>query len=115
MALADQANQYIADKEPWVLAKQEGMEQQVQDICSTGLNMFRTLMIYLTPVLPIMSADVTKFLNDDLAWASLDTPLIDHGIEKFKPLMTRIDASQIEAMLEDSKVEVAKELALKAK
>ena len=115
MALADQANQYIADKEPWVLAKQEGMEQQVQDICSTGLNMFRTLMIYLTPVLPIMSADVTKFLNDDLAWASLDTPLIDHGIEKFKPLMTRIDASKIEAMLEDSKVEVAKELALKAK
>jgi methionyl-tRNA synthetase len=115
MALADQANQYIADKEPWVLAKQEGMEQQVQDICSTGLNMFRTLMIYLTPVLPIMSADVTKFLNDDLAWASLDTPLINHGIEKFKPLMTRIDASQIEAMLEDSKVEVAKELALKAK
>ena len=115
MALADQANQYIADKEPWVLAKQEGMEQQVQDICSTGLNMFRTLMIYLTPVLPIMSTDVTKFLNDDLAWASLDTPLINHGIEKFKPLMTRIDASQIEAMLEDSKVEVAKELALKAK
>ena len=115
MALADQANQYIADKEPWVLAKQEGMEQQVQDICSTGLNMFRTLMIYLTPVLPIMSADVAKFLNDDLAWASLDTPLINHSIEKFKPLMTRIDASQIEAMLEDSKVELAKELALKAK
>ena len=115
MALADQANQYIADKEPWVLAKQEGMEQQVQDICSTGLNMFRTLMIYLTPVLPIMSADVAKFLNDDLAWASLDTPLINHSIEKFKPLMTRIDASQIEAMLEYSKVELAKELALKAK
>ena len=115
MALADQANQYIADKEPWVLAKQEGTEQQVQDICSTGLNMFRMLMIYLTPVLPMMAENVTKFLNDDLAWSNLDTPLINHSIEKFKPLMTRIDASQIEAMLEDSKVEVAKELALKAK
>ena len=115
MALADQANQYIADKEPWVLAKQEGAEQEVQDICSTGLNMFRMLMIYLTPILPMMAADVTKFLNDDLSWSALDTPLVNHGIEKFKPLITRIEASQIEAMLEDSKVEVAKELALKAK
>jgi methionyl-tRNA synthetase len=115
MALADQANQYIADKEPWVLAKQEGAEQEVQDICSTGLNMFRVLMIYLTPILPMMAADVTKFLNDDLSWSALDTPLVNHGIEKFKPLITRIEASQIEAMLEDSKVEVAKELALKAK
>ena len=115
MALADQANQYIADKEPWVLAKQEGAEQEVQDICSTGLNMFRMLMIYLTPILPMMAEDVTKFLNDDLSWSALNTPLVNHGIEKFKPLITRIEASQIEAMLEDSKVEVAKELALKAK
>ena len=115
MALADQANQYIADKEPWVLAKQEGAEQEVQDICSTGLNMFRMLMIYLTPILPMMAEDVTKFLNDDLSWSTLNTPLVNHSIEKFKPLITRIEASQIEAMLEDSKVEVAKELALKAK
>ena len=115
MALADQANQYIADKEPWVLAKQEGAEQEVQDICSTGLNMFRMLMIYLTPILPMMAEDVTKFLNDDLSWSTLNKPLVNHGIEKFKPLITRIEASQIEAMLEDSKVEVAKELALKAK
>lgn len=115
MALADQANQYIADKEPWVLAKQEGAEQDVQDICSTGLNMFRMLMIYLTPILPMMAEDVAKFLNDALSWSALDTPLVGHGIEKFKPLITRIDPSQIEAMLEDSKVEVAKELALKAK
>jgi methionyl-tRNA synthetase len=115
MALADQANQYIADKEPWVLAKQEGSEQQVQDICSTGLNMFRMLMIYLKPVLPMMTENAANFLNDDLSWSGLNTPLVSHGIEKFKPLMTRIEASQIEAMLEESKVEVAKELALKEK
>lgn len=114
MTLADQANQYIADKAPWVLAKQEGCEQQVQDICSTGLNMFRMLMIYLKPVLPIMTKDAATFLNDDLAWSSLGTPLVAHSIEKFKPLITRIEASQIEAILEDSKIEVAKELALKA-
>lgn len=115
MALADQANQYIADKEPWVLAKQEGSEQQVQDICSTGLNMFRMLMIYLKPILPIMTRDAASFLNDNLAWSGLNTPLVGHNIEKFKPLMTRIEGIQIEAMLEDSKVEVAKELALKEK
>jgi len=115
MALADQANQYIADKEPWVLAKQEGSEQQVQDICSTGLNMFRMLMIYLKPILPIMTQDAASFLNDNLAWSGLNTPLVGHNIEKFKPLMTRIEGIQIEAMLEDSKVEVAKELALKEK
>ena len=115
MALADQANQYIADKEPWVLAKQEGSEQQVQDICSTGLNMFRMLMIYLKPILPIMTQDAASFLNDNLAWSGLNTPLVGHSIEKFKPLMTRIEGIQIEAMLEDSKVEVAKELALKEK
>ena len=115
MGLADQANQYIADQAPWVLAKQEGCEQQVQDVCSTSLNMFRMLMIYLKPVLPIMSANASKFLNDDLSWSNLGTPLVSHGVEKFKPLMTRIEASQIEAMLEDSKVEVARELALKEK
>lgn len=115
MALADQANQYIADKAPWVLAKQEGAEQTVQDVCSTGLNMFRMLMIYLKPVLPMMTDNAGKFLNDDLSWSSLNTPLTSHSIEKFKPLMTRIEANQIEAMLEDSKVEVAKELALKDK
>jgi methionyl-tRNA synthetase len=113
MSLADQANQYIADKEPWVLAKQEGSEQQVQDICSTGLNMFRMLMIYLKPVLPVIAADAAKFLNDDLLWENLENPLVSHHIEKFKPLVTRIEASQIEAMLEDSKLEVAKEIALK--
>ena len=113
MSLADQANQYIADKEPWVLAKQEGSEQQVHDICSTGLNMFRMLMIYLKPVLPVIAADAAKFLNDDLLWENLENPLVSHHIEKFKPLVTRIEASQIEAMLEDSKLEVAKEIALK--
>ena len=71
-------------------------------------------MIYLKPVLPIMTKDAATFLNDDLAWSSLGTPLVAHSIEKFKPLITRIEGSQIEAILEDSKIEVAKELALKA-
>jgi len=73
------------------------------------------LMIYLKPVLPTMSDNAATFLNDDLAWSGLNKPLISHAINKFKPLMTRIEASQIDAMIEDSKVEVAKELALKEK
>jgi methionyl-tRNA synthetase len=75
--------------------------------------MFRMLMIYLKPVLPIMAANAAKFLNDDLLWSGLNTPLTSHTINKFKPLMTRIESSQIDAILEDSKVEVAKEMALK--
>jgi methionyl-tRNA synthetase len=113
MALADIANQYIADQEPWALAKQEGTEQQVQDICSTGLNLFRMLMIYLQPIVPDMTASAGNFLNAPMTWQDLEAPLLGHQINKFKPLMTRIETATIEAMLEDSKQELAKEEALK--
>ncbi len=113
MALADIANQYIADQEPWALAKQEGTEQQVQDICSTGLNLFRMLMIYLQPIVPDMTAAAGNFLNTPMTWQDLEAPLVGHQINKFKPLMTRIETATIEAMLEDSKQELAKEEALK--
>ena len=113
MALADIANQYIADQEPWALAKQEGTEQQVQDICSTGLNLFRMLMIYLQPIVPDMTAAAGNFLNAPMTWQDLEAPLVGHQINKFKPLMTRIEAATIESMLEDSKQELAKEEALK--
>lgn len=113
MALADIANQYIADQEPWALAKQEGTEQQVQDICSTGLNLFRMLMIYLQPIVPDMTAAAGNFLNAPMTWQDLEAPLVGHQINKFKPLMTRIETATIEAMLEDSKQELAKEEALK--
>ena len=113
MALADIANQYIADQEPWALAKQEGTEQQVQDICSTGLNLFRMLMIYLQPIVPDMTAAAGNFLNAPMTWQDLEAPLVGHQINKFKPLMTRIETATIETMLEDSKQELAKEEALK--
>lgn len=113
MALADIANQYIADQEPWALAKQEGTEQQVQDICSTGLNLFRMLMIYLQPIVPDMTAAAGNFLYTPMTWQDLEAPLVGHQINKFKPLMTRIETATIEAMLEDSKQELAKEEALK--
>ena len=110
MALADRANQYIDNKKPWVLAKQEGMDQQVHDVCSTGLNLFRVLLTYLKPVLPVMAEKVETFLNiEPLDWKNYQAPLLDHSINKFKPLMTRIEQENIDKMLEESKQDLAGE------
>ncbi|MEH6472608.1 MAG: methionine--tRNA ligase subunit beta, partial [Halopseudomonas sp.] len=103
MNLADQANEYIHHKEPWVLAKQEGQEQQVQDVCSVGINLFRILMVYLKPVLPQMCAKAERFLDNDLNWNALEQILENHQINKFKPLMTRVEQDKIDAMSEASK------------
>ena len=104
MALADRANQYIDANKPWVLAREEGKEQTVQDVCSVGLNLFRVLITYLQPVLPRMATEVESFLNlPVLTWDAIDTPLTGHNINKFKPLMTRVEQEKIDAMLEDSR------------
>ncbi len=104
MALADRANQYIDANKPWVLAREEGKEQTVQDVCSVGLNLFRVLITYLQPVLPTMATEVESFLNlPALTWDAIDTPLTGHNINKFKPLMTRVEQEKIDAMLEDSR------------
>ncbi len=104
MILADQVNQYIDDRKPWVVAKQEGADAELQTICTTGLNGFRILLSYLKPVLPVMAEKAEAFLNiDPLNWDSIDQLLLDHEINKFKPLMTRVEEKAIKAMIEDSK------------
>jgi len=104
MHLADKANQYIDEKQPWVVAKQEGMERELQDICSMGINLYRTLIIYLGPILPATAEKSAAFLHlDDMTWDSIHRPLIDHEIAQFKPLMTRVEAKQIDAMIQSSK------------
>jgi len=116
MALADKANQYIDDMKPWALAKEEGKEQQVKDIYSMGINLFRILTIYLKPVLPATAAQAEAFLNDgELSWADLSKPLLSHSIVKFKPLMTRIETDKIEAIIEGSKESMVAEQAVAAK
>ena len=103
MALADKANQFIDENKPWVLAKESGKEQAVLDICSTGLNLFKVLIAYLKPVLPVMAKDVEKFLNlEPLNWHNYHAPLLGHKINKFKPLMTRVEQEKIDAMLADA-------------
>ncbi len=110
MALADRANQYIDQKQPWVIAKEEGKDQELHQICSMGINLFRILVIYLKPVLPVMVEKSETFLNvSALSWDDRQQALIDHEINKFKPLMTRIEAEAIEKMIAAEKQNTPKQ------
>ncbi|NOX27616.1 MAG: methionine--tRNA ligase [Gammaproteobacteria bacterium] len=101
MALADRANQYIDQKQPWVIAKEEGKDQELHQVCSMGINLFRILVTYLKPVLPVTVEKSEAFLNiPTLSWEDRKQPLTDHTINKFKPLMTRVDPASIEAIVE---------------
>ncbi len=117
MALADRANQWIDEKAPWVVAKQDGRDAELQDICSMGLNLFRVLIGYLRPILPGTAEAAEAFLQDRAArpGISYPSPWCDHEIAKFKPLMTRIDPKQIAAMLEASKEDLSSADAKKTK
>lgn len=95
MALADKANQYIDEKKPWALAKEEGNEKQVQAIYSMGINLFKVLATYLKPVLPKTVGQAEQFLNNDtLSWQDTE-PYLKHTITQFKPLISRIEADNI--------------------
>lgn len=108
MALADRANQYIDEHAPWVVAKHAGREAELQAICSMGLNLFRVLIGYLRPILPKTAAESEAFLQiKPLTWDALATPVLDHVIAPFKPLMTRVDPQQITAMLDASKADLS--------
>ena len=103
-ALADRANQYIANHAPWELAKTTGQEKQTQAICSLGINMYRILVIYLKPILPRMAKQSEKFLAcDELGWTDIGTPLVNHRIYVFEPLFKRIDKRAVDAMVNESR------------
>lgn len=110
MQLADDANAYINDKEPWVIAKQEGKDDELQAICSQGLNLFRQLVAYLKPVLPKLAGDSEAFLDiGPLTWDDLQHPLPEgHTIKPFKHLMQRLDPASIEDMQEETRLEQEK-------
>lgn len=104
MALADRANQYIDEKKPWALAKQEGQEQQVLDVCSVGINLFRQLAVYLAPVLPTLAKQVQDFLKlESFDFESRKQVLVSHEIAQFQPLMQRVDPKAVAAMVDASK------------
>jgi methionyl-tRNA synthetase len=105
MALADEANRYVDEKAPWVIAKQEGQEAELSAVCSTTLNLFRVLMTYLKPVMPELAARAEAFLNVTLNWGDIEQPLLAHTVAPFKALFNRIDPVKVAAMVEASKEE----------
>lgn len=113
MALADKANRYVDEKAPWVLAKQEGADAELQAVCSVGINLFRVLMAYLKPVMPLLAERAEAFLGETLSWDGVVQPLTNHQLAPFKALFSRIEPAKIEAMIEASKEDLAKEQAPK--
>ncbi|EQB2597109.1 methionine--tRNA ligase [Aeromonas salmonicida] len=113
MALADKANRYVDEKAPWVLAKQEGADAELQAVCSVGINLFRVLMAYLKPVMPLLAERAEAFLGETLSWDGVAQPLTNHQLTPFKALFSRIEPAKIEAMIEASKEDLAKEQAPK--
>ncbi|MDB6164557.1 MAG: metG, partial [Xanthomonadaceae bacterium] len=108
MALADDANRYIDEHKPWVLAKQEGADAELQAVCTQGLNLFRILITMLKPVLPQLSSQADVFLQAPVTrWGDVNSPLVGHIIASYTPLFTRIDARQIDAMIQASKEDLA--------
>jgi methionyl-tRNA synthetase len=104
MSLADQANRYIELKKPWVMAKDSSQSAEVQEVCSQGLNLFRSLMIYLAPVLPeLAEKSRALFGEENWTWQSAAEPLLGKVIAEYQPMLMRVDATQIEKVVEDSK------------
>jgi len=107
MALADDVNAWIAEVAPWQLAKNEATLPDVQPICTTAINAFRLLVLYLKPVMPMLSDKVQTFLQvDRLDYESLNHTLLDHQIEAFTPLITRIEMKDVEAMIQPEVTEI---------
>lgn len=99
-ALADRTNQYIAAHEPWKHVNDPERRGEVQGVCSLGINVFRTLVVYLKPILPALAAKAEAFLKvEPLAWEDAGTPLVGHGINRFKPLFTRIDRKDVDKVV----------------
>ena len=104
MRLADHANQYIDEHKPWVMAKDETQLPQVQPVCTQGLNLFRVLALYLAPVLPAIADKARALFNEsDWQWSDAANPVLGATIERFKPMLMRIEQAQVDAMVESAR------------
>ena len=106
MTLADRANRYVDEHKPWVVAKEEGREADLQAICTQGINLFRVLIGYLKPILPFTADKAEAFLNSPLSgFEQLQQPLLAHAIERYQPLMTRLEADATQKLVVVPKTE----------
>lgn len=110
MALADQANKFVEDQQPWTLKKDPDKAEQVRDVCSIGLNLFRQIVIYLSPVLPRLTEQTVALLNQPIDhWNETQKPLTGTPVSRFARLMNRIEEKQVYAMMEESQEAAAEE------
>ena len=110
--LADEANPYVESNAPWELRKDPEKAQQLQDVCTVALNLFRQLAIYLSPVLPDLAEKAGVLLNDPLThWDQAKTPLTGTPVAKFKHMLQRVDPKKVEAMIEESREEAPEAVA----
>jgi len=108
MTLSDKANRYIDEHKPWVMIKQPDEADAVQAVCTQGINLFRSLMIYLSPVLPTVAERARAFLGNDVwRWDDAQSPMLDVTVNRFEPLLTRVEADKVEAMVEQSKTSLS--------
>ena len=108
MHLADAANKYVEDRRPWDLRKDPTQAQELNDVCSVALNLFRQIVIYLAPVLPRLADQTEQLLNSSLDdWELASKPLVGTSVGPFERLMNRIEEKQVQAMIDDSKDEAA--------
>ena len=104
MGLADQANPYVEDHKPWELRKDPARAAELQDVCTVALNLFRQIVIYLSPVLPRLARQTGDLLNDPItSWQQSQTPLVGTKVSKFTHMLQRVEEKDVHAMIEDSK------------
>jgi len=103
MEIADSTNEYFDSREPWKLAKDPATEAEAAAVASQCINLFRLLMTWLKPVLPLLAKNAEEFLQSELDWPSANKPLLNHAINVYQPLMTRIEMKQVDTMLDASK------------
>ena len=108
MALADAVNEYVDANKPWELAKQEGQDERLHEVCSELINAFAMLTAYLAPVLPKVAENAAKFLNlEAITWANTRETLGEHAINKYEHLMQRVEQKQVEDLIEANKQSIA--------
>ena len=108
MALADVVNEYVDANKPWELAKQEGQDERLHEVCSELINAFTMLTAYLAPVLPQTAANAARFLNlDAITWANTRETLGEHTINKYEHLMQRVEQKQVDDLIEANKQSIA--------
>jgi len=104
LLLADRANQFIETQEPWKLRKDESRAEELRDICTVGLNLFRQIVVYLAPVLPRLAEQTGELLNAPIEhWDDSQTPLQGTPVNEFQHMLQRVDPQKVEAMIEESK------------